>query len=526
MDPARFKQLDSLLQSVLERPAEHRDAFLHEICAGDEALERELRSLVHLEREAGRVLDRPAIEVAAFNLARGENQAAPDGVDSLIGRTTSHYRILEKVGAGGMGVVYKAEDERLHRVVAVKFLSDELARDPDALSRFRREARTASALNHPNICTIHDIGEQDGRAFIVMEYLEGASLKDRIVDHGGLPLDTVLTLGIEIADALDAAHHAGIIHRDIKPANIFISSRGHAKVLDFGLAKMHSPRAHDDDAPTLTGTATRGGMILGTAAYMAPEQARGETIDHRADIWAFGLVLYEMVKATRPVAAVRLRLDESPALERIVSKCLETDRDARYQRAADIRDDLQRLKQDTDSGQGTGSQKPTAVARRSMLIAAVTAVTIIVSASAYFYLHRPPKLTDNDTVVLADFDNTTGDPVFDDTLRQGLSVELQQSPFLNLISDRQVQQQLALMGQPKEARLTSDVAEQICERTASAMVLEGSIASLGSQYVLGLRAKSCNTGSILDQEQIQAPRREDILNSLSEIVRKLRTSAG
>ena len=522
MDPARFKQLDSLLQSVLERPAEHRDAFLHEICADDEALERELRSLVHLEPEAGRVLDRPAIEVVAFNLARGENQAAPDGVDSLIGRTTSHYRILEKIGAGGMGVVYKAEDERLHRVVAVKFLSDELARDPDALSRFRREARTASALNHPNICTIHDIGEQDGRAFIVMEYLEGASLKDRIVHHGGLPLDTVLTLGIEIADALDAAHDAGIIHRDIKPANIFISSRGHAKVLDFGLAKMHSPRAHDDDAPTLTGTATQGGMILGTAAYMAPEQARGETIDHRADIWAFGLVLYEMVKATRPVAAVRLRLDESPALERIVSKCLETDRDARYQHAAEIRDDLQRLKQDTDSGQwhrqseaGGGRKTLDADRRGHCGHDHRFSVGLLLFSST-------SKLTDNDTVVLADFDNTTGDPVFDDTLRQGLSVELQQSPFLSLISDRQVQQQLALMGQPKEARLTSDVAEHICERTASAMVLEGSIASLGSQYVLGLRAKSCNTGSILDQEQIQAARREDILNSLSEIVRKLR----
>ena len=525
MDPARFKQLDSLLQSVLERPAEHRDAFLHEICTDDEALERELRSLVHLEREAGRVLDRPAIEVAAFNLARGENQAEPDGVDPLIGRSISHYRILEKIGAGGMGVVYKAEDERLHRVVAVKFLSNELARDPDALSRFRREARTASALNHPNICTIHDIGEQDGRAFIVMEYLGGASLKERIVDHGGLPLDTMLTLGIEIADGLDAAHRAGVIHRDIKPANIFVSSRGHAKILDFGLAKMRSQRAHDDDALTLTGTVTQGGMVLGTAAYMAPEQARGETIDHRADLWALGLVLYEMVTGTRPMAAVRLRVEQSPDLERIISKCLEGDRELRYQHASDIQTDLQRLRRDSSSAPAP-SVTATLPTRWKMGLPTASAAVLTLSVAGYVYLHRASTLTDKDTIVLADFENSTGDPVFDDTLRQGLSVELQQSPFLSLISDRRVQQQLALMGQPKEARLTSDVAQQICERTASAVVLEGSIASLGSQYVLGLRAKNCQTGNILDQEQIQAARREDVLNALSEIARKLRTRLG
>ena len=525
MDAERWEQVERLLQTALDLPPDEQEGFLKRSCAGDDALEREVRSLLRSERQAGVFLSGPAIEVAARVMARHDPENLTGSDDGPIGQTISHYRIVEKLGGGGMGVVYKAEDTRLHRFVALKFLTDELARDKEALSRFQREARTASALNHPNICTIHDVGEQDGRAFIAMEHLEGSTLKERIAADRGFDLEMLLTLGVEIADALDAAHAAGIVHRDIKPANIFITPRGHAKILDFGLAKMGGRSAHDTGSAEMTFTATERGMVLGTAAYMSPEQALGDLVDHRADIWALGLVLYEMATGTRPPAAVRLRVEKSPELERIVSKCLETDLELRYQRASDVRADLQRLRRDSGSTQAP-SFSATRPKRWHMVAAAAAAAVLTLSVAGYVYLHRAPTLTEKDTIVLADFENKTGDPVFDDTLRLGLSVQLQQSPFLSLISDPQIQQTLALMGQPKDARLTAEIAQHLCERTASAAVLDGSIASLGSQYVLGLRARNCSTGSILAQEQIQAARREDVLNALSEIVRRLRPRLG
>lgn len=582
MTPERWKQIDDLAQAALERGGDERASFLDEACGDDDALRHEVESQIAYQQQASKFLEEPAFKQAADLMSESQTET-----ESMEGRTIGRYRVLRTLGAGGMGEVYLAEDTRLKRKVALKLLPAEFTQDLDRVRRFEQEAQAASALNHPNIITIHEIGEVGGAHYIVTEYVPGETLRARMKSEQS-SLDRTLEIVLQVAGALAVAHEAGIIHRDIKPENVMVRDDGLIKVLDFGLAKLTGvePDQVDTQAPTEAQQVTASGVVLGTAAYMSPEQARGLNVDARADIFSLGVMLYEMITGHKPfegattsdvIAAVllteppalsRYSPDVPETLERIVCKALAKEREERHQTVKELALALTALKHRVESEKGrkeagqpsvkdavvvaseeVGDEKRgdqeartrdgsavQTISRTNIvlgeikshrLIASLTLAVIVIGAfAAYFYLNRKAVLTDKDTILLADFTNTTGDVVFDGTLKQGLAVQLGQSPFLNIFSDDRVRETLRLMNRSPDERVTPAIGREICERQGLKAMLTGSITSFGRNYVISLEAVNAQTGEALAREQSEAEGKEQVLRNLGEAATRLREKLG
>jgi serine/threonine protein kinase/tetratricopeptide (TPR) repeat protein len=577
MTPERWEQIKEIFQAALEREPQQRAVFLGQACAGDDDLRVEVESLLVADAETDQPVDRPALSGSAKLLSANTSPSPPAvAADLPAGHSIGPYQILRLIGRGGMGEVYLAQDKRLGRRIALKLLPVRFTSDPERVYRFRQEARAASALNHPNIVVIFDIGQDNERHFMAAEFVEGQTLRE-VLKCERLAALQALDIAIQIAGALEAAHQAGIIHRDIKPENLMLRPDGYVKVLDFGLAKLADPGSANSgessedatrDSGLPSGFETRTGMVLGTANYMSPEQARGQKVDARTDQFSLGVVLYEMLTRHRPFEGATRNhtmvaiLDKEPppladylasappGLQHLVSRVLAKDRDERYPTSKDLLACLKDLKHELEfqaelarTGQPsnqthkhdnvpTNENPPRITESRTPpkrgLTAALIALAVLALAAVttFFYFNRRAPLTEKDTILLADFDNRTGEAVFDGTLKQALAVQLEQSPFLNIYSDEQVRGALRYMNRSAHELVTKDVAREICQRQRLKAMLGGTISSLGSHYVITLEAVNAQTGEAIARQQAEAVSKEQVLSSLGKAATALREKLG
>ena len=570
VSPEQWQEIDELFHAVLTCEAGHRKEFLAAVCGNNESLRLEVESLISFHEESDSFIETPG-DVAAEML----------GTTFTPGQQIDNYRIIRQLGAGGMGEVYLAVDTKLGRKVALKLLPEVFTKDADRVRRFEQEARAVSALNHPNILTIHEINE-DGWHFIATEYVDGQTLRERL-QAGPLATNEALNISEQIASALTAAHSEGIIHRDIKPENIMLRHDGIVKVLDFGLAKLVEDRVAAPDEPTRSLLNTSGSVLMGTTHYMSPEQTRGLKIDARTDIFSLGAVLYEMITGEKAfkgetssdvIASVltsrtpplsQFASDVPLELEHLVRKALKKDRGKRYSTASDMLLDLRRLKQKRElmfelerttspdlrrsvvspiqavptvaerispTAERSASQRWTTesvvsqIKRHRLSAALVIGILVLgaIAAGSFYSRHTPP-LSNKDTILIAEFVNTTGDPIFDGTLKQALSVQLAQSPFLNIFPEERIREALGYMDKPPDERLTRQIAREICQRQGIKAMLVGNIASLGSHYVITIEAIT-QSGESIAREQSQAESKEQVLASLGAVTSRLRQKLG